>query len=173
MWRRNVLMVATVLWLTCVMACPGSAIAQGPQASVTNAFSSASWLLHYTWDNVGSGQTIITFNSDGTFKTADGLQGRWFQRSADPRAVFAFSGKSGIPDWSVTCALTVAPDGGSFSGIQGWSATSGRPIGTHTAVRVRYSENPAALAPMLLMPQSAVDSVGLTTSGGSDQHKEK
>lgn len=162
-----------VLCIPVLFACATSARAQGPQASVANAFTSASWVLSYTWDNVGSGHTVITFNSDGTFKTAEGLHGRWFQRNGDPRAVFAYSGATGIPDWCVVYALTVAPDGGSFSGIQGWSCTSGHPIGTHTAVRVKYAENPATLAPLLLTPQGPVDSSGAHSSGGAEQHKEK
>jgi hypothetical protein len=162
-----------VLCVSFLFAWAAPAVAQS-QPSVANAFSSASWLLSYNWENAGSGQTIITFNSDGTFATADGGHGRWFQRNGDPRAVFTYAGVSGVPDWSVTYALTVAADGGSFSGIQGWSHTSGRPqIGTHTAVRTRFSEKPEALAPMLMMTESPVDSSGARHSAGSGQHKEK
>jgi len=36
------------------------------------------WTLHYSWGcSGGYGQTSLTFNTNGTFKTGDGYQGQW------------------------------------------------------------------------------------------------
>ena len=119
------------------------------QPTLENAFRSASWLLSYHWEHGGSGSTVVTFKDDGTFSTSQGGSGKWVQRPGDTRAFFAFSSGSS-PDWSVVYSLTLAGDGRSFSGIQGWSHTSGQPQkGTHTAVRTRFVEQPASLRALL------------------------
>jgi subtilisin family serine protease len=124
---------------------------------------SASWLLSYNWEHGGSGTTVITFHSNGTFTTGQGGSGRWVQRSGDARAFFAFS-RGSSPDWSVVYSLTVASDGSSFSGVQGWSHTSGRPQkGTHTAVRTVFTQDPSTLAATIAPPsQVAADGSEMT-----------
>lgn len=121
----------------------------GPELTLDNAFDNASWLLSYSWDNGGSGSSVITFYNDGTFATSQGNSGRWVQRTGDARAFFAFS-NGGVPAWSAVYSLTVSNDGRSFSGIQGWSHTSGRPQkGTHSAVRTTFASQPKSLSTLI------------------------
>lgn len=150
---------------TLVITLCASAQAQDAAPSVSNAFKSASWLVTFNWEGRGSGSAVFTFTATntngGTFTTSDGNRGRFYQRANDPRAVLALSDVGGgVPDWSVSYALTVADDGRSFSGINGHVHTSGNPIGTHTAIRTRFAKDPAELVTLLGPRSQEVDSAG-------------
>jgi hypothetical protein len=102
------------------------------QVSAEKAFTQATWRISASWNNGVSGTFDMTFRDDGTCYTGTNT-GRFFQ--IGPRYVWAFNGVSGVPDWSITYAGEVSPNGTTLTGIQGWSHTSGKPMGTHSGSR--------------------------------------
>jgi hypothetical protein len=124
---------------------------EGDVVSAAQALRDASWRLSYRWIGDGEGSTTITFRSDGTFIAGGNLRGRWFQIGYE--FIFAFENTS--PPWSVVYAGTISQNGGSFSGIQGKTSTSGNPKGTHSAVR----------ANMLVENQADLRSEGTSATG--------
>lgn len=155
------------LGLALVVSLSGSAQGQELAPAANGAFAGASWLVTYHWDGSTPHSTIFTFTQTnpkgGTFVTQDGYNGRYLQRPGDPRAVLAYQNVS--PPWTTVYSLTVAPGGRTFSGVMGRTDTSGVPVGTHTAIRVRSVKDPGELRNLLLEETPEVTSSGEAAKG--------
>ena len=101
---------------------------------------SGSWTVDVRWTDGSQGKVDITFNTDGTCSAAlNQLKGRWFQ--VGERATFAFAGYPGLTDWSLVYNFTLNKAGTRFSGLHGYTHTSGDPRGEHTATRTATAES--------------------------------